>query len=294
LKYDRLLIVLLGLFISQFYSYAQSNNVGIGTLTPHPSALLDIDASNTNKGLLIPRLTATQRLAIVSPANSLLVFDTDSACFFYWNTVTTSWKSFCSLAIGITGATGNTGIVGITGATGETGSTGYTGATGADGALNAWALNGNDSTSTNTHFIGTTDSVDFIAKTNNIERLKIAANGNVGIGTSAPGSSLELNGAISYTPLTINISNSTTITPSNKGFIILNTLSSGLFINGFSSIAATPGQTVIIENKGSPITILNGVGVRLNLGVDYTMGNFDTLTLIFDGNNWIEIGRSNN
>ena len=66
-------------------SLAQNNNVGIGTLTPKASALLDVDASPGNdKGVLVPRLTTAQRLAIVSPANSLLVFDTDAACFFYF------------------------------------------------------------------------------------------------------------------------------------------------------------------------------------------------------------------
>lgn len=193
MKYYHLVVILFYVVVSQSYLCAQSNNVGIGTLAPHPSALLDVDAINTNKGLLIPRLTSVQRFAISSPANSLLVFDTDSACFFFWNAVTSNWKSLCSLAIGITGATG---IAGITGAIGATGSTGYTGATGLDGALNAWSLNGNDSTNTNINFIGTTDSADFIAKTSNIERIRITSEGNIGIGITAPTSKLEVNGAI--------------------------------------------------------------------------------------------------
>jgi len=89
-----LIIFILG---SADICFGQNNNVGIGTLTPAPSALLDIDASSTNnKGVLIPRMTANQRLAITNPANSLLVFDTDSACFFYWNAVNASWQSLCS------------------------------------------------------------------------------------------------------------------------------------------------------------------------------------------------------
>src|SRR3972149_772262 len=73
-------------------AFSQNNNIGIGTLTPAPSALLDIDASpGNNKGVLVPRMTALQRLAIPAPANSLLVFDTDSACFFYYNAISKSW-----------------------------------------------------------------------------------------------------------------------------------------------------------------------------------------------------------
>ncbi|MBK7009422.1 MAG: hypothetical protein IPH36_12755 [Saprospiraceae bacterium] len=48
------------------------NNVGIGNLNPHPSSLLDLTASN--KGILIPRMSNTERLAIAAPATGLLVF----------------------------------------------------------------------------------------------------------------------------------------------------------------------------------------------------------------------------
>ncbi|MFY9309827.1 MAG: collagen-like protein [Bacteroidia bacterium] len=169
--------------------FAQSNSVGIGTLTPAPSALLDIDANN--KGLLVPRMTAVQRLAIASPANSLLVFDTDSSCFFYWNTATSGWKSLCNtVAAGVTGATGATGIAGTMGATGAIGTTGDNGATGSTGPtglagitgatgdigitgatgadLNThWTITGNTGTADNVNFIGTIDNVPFNIKVNN-------------------------------------------------------------------------------------------------------------------------------
>ncbi|SIR03935.1 hypothetical protein SAMN05880574_1641, partial [Chryseobacterium sp. RU37D] len=45
---------------------------------------------------------------------------------------------------------------------------------------NAWKLLGNSGTNPATNFIGTTDAVDFIAKTNNQERLRISSSGNVG------------------------------------------------------------------------------------------------------------------
>lgn len=193
---------------------AQTNNVGIGTLTPAPSALLDIDASpSNNKGMLVPRLSAIQRLAIPSPSNSLLVFDIDSACFFYWNAITSSWKSLCNTAlVGPAGLTGTTGVTGVSGATGETGltgtfgstgntgatgiagtsgiagSTGTTGATGADLGTH-WTINGNANTIAGTNFIGTTDAVDLAMFTNNAEQMRITSSGNVGIGTASPISS---------------------------------------------------------------------------------------------------------
>lgn len=44
--------------------------------TPDPSAILDLQCSD--KGFLLPRLSASQRAGIASPAQGLLVFDTDS------------------------------------------------------------------------------------------------------------------------------------------------------------------------------------------------------------------------
>jgi hypothetical protein len=60
-------------------------NVGINTTgaIPDPSAMLDV--SSTTKGLLIPRLTSAQRVAIVSPANGLMVYDNSTASFWYYN-----------------------------------------------------------------------------------------------------------------------------------------------------------------------------------------------------------------
>jgi collagen type VII alpha len=87
-------------------------------------------------------------------------------------------------ATGPTGPTGATGNNGSTGSTGSTGATGSTGVTGADGSTNAWGLTGNTGTSAATNFIGTTNSVDWVIKTNSIERARIAAAGAIGIGAA--------------------------------------------------------------------------------------------------------------
>ena len=67
--------------------YAQ--NIGINTngATPHPSALLDVDGSaitGTKRGVLVPRMTSAERDAIVSPATSLLIFNTDDSCYQFF------------------------------------------------------------------------------------------------------------------------------------------------------------------------------------------------------------------
>jgi hypothetical protein len=78
-----------------FTANAQSN-VGIGTTTPNSKAALEVVSSGNNQGILIPRLSAAQRLAIAVGAseNSLLVYDKDSAAYMYWNGA--AWKLLLS------------------------------------------------------------------------------------------------------------------------------------------------------------------------------------------------------
>ena len=56
-------------------SQGNTSNVGIGTTSPNASAALDINS--TDKGLLIPRMTADERDAISTPATGLLIYNTD-------------------------------------------------------------------------------------------------------------------------------------------------------------------------------------------------------------------------
>lgn len=76
---------------------AQHVRISPGGGQPHPSALLDLDASPANNlGILVPRLSTAERLSIADPANGLLVYDINLDgfyCFYqarnYWDCATT-------------------------------------------------------------------------------------------------------------------------------------------------------------------------------------------------------------
>lgn len=70
----------ISIFLLSFQVFGQS--VGINTNTPNASAALDV--VSTTQGVLVPRMIASQRAAIASPATGLLVYQTDAPAGFYF------------------------------------------------------------------------------------------------------------------------------------------------------------------------------------------------------------------
>ncbi len=64
------------------------SQVGIGTTTPDPSSILEINSQT--QGLLLPRMTLTERNAIAAPAEGLFIYNLDSKCFQYYKG--TAWS----------------------------------------------------------------------------------------------------------------------------------------------------------------------------------------------------------
>jgi hypothetical protein len=118
------------------------------------SAMLDI--TSTEKGLLIPRMTATQLAAISSPATGLLVYQTDGTTGFYYNSGTTGSPNWLQLSSTLIEQIGDT-----------------------DGDTKIQLEESTDE-----------DKIRFdVAGT---EAMIIDANGNIGIGTSSPAGEFDV------------------------------------------------------------------------------------------------------
>jgi hypothetical protein len=63
--------------------------VGIGTINPDNSSILDLTSSS--QGLLVPRMNTSERDAIISPANGLLIYNNSTSLFNFYKS---GWKDF--------------------------------------------------------------------------------------------------------------------------------------------------------------------------------------------------------
>jgi len=198
-----LVLFVLSFWMGQGIIFAQVAINRDGSL-PDSSAILDV--KSTSSGILIPRMTATQRDSIVNPAAGLMVYVTSDSSFFYytgvgWQKIGTGaddydWVVTDSVMYSRIG--GNVGI----GTDSPEAKLDVSGAIKAR-ANNTWFLRGGDDTEFRdinvANFVG-------IYGRQNPDRAGIRLgsddsyifgdNGNIGIGTTLPESKLDVNGSI--------------------------------------------------------------------------------------------------
>jgi hypothetical protein len=78
------MIRLLFLALAIITGLTVSAQVGIGVNFANVDPSAELDVSSTTKGFLVPRMTSSQRLNIVSPASGLLLYQTNAPVGFYY------------------------------------------------------------------------------------------------------------------------------------------------------------------------------------------------------------------
>ena len=132
-------------FLIVFSSVSFSQNVAINATGAAPVASAMLDITSTTSGLLIPRMSSVQRVAIASPATGLKVYDTTTNTFWWFNGVI--WVEQL-------------------------------------GTNNGWALVGN--TLAGTEKLGSLNAQPVMFFSNNTERMRILATGQVVVGNTIP------------------------------------------------------------------------------------------------------------
>ncbi len=94
------------LYVNSQSNIEQPTSINTTGSTPDPTAMLDVSASD--KGMLVPRLNESQRMAIASPATGLLVFDTDAASFWFYNG--SAWAEISTISAVLQDTDGDTKI----------------------------------------------------------------------------------------------------------------------------------------------------------------------------------------
>jgi uncharacterized protein (TIGR02145 family) len=85
-------LLLVGTFIV-FLSGQLHAQIGISTGSGEPDNSAVLDLQSTEKGLLIPRMSAAERNNIASPAPFLMIINTTTHCLEAYNAITSGWET---------------------------------------------------------------------------------------------------------------------------------------------------------------------------------------------------------
>ena len=159
-----------------------------------------------------------------------------------------------------------------------------------------WGLTGNAGINPATQFIGTTDAQPLALKTNNVERMRVLSDGNVGIGTPSPDAKLDVFGDFRLSRRTI-ISTVGTHDALNRlgSSIIYFNISGTATLNGIAGgiegmvvyIYVGSLGTLIINHQNAPATIDD---ILTNTGASLTISGRGGATLIYGSGGWRVIG----
>ena len=219
------------LFVS-FLSQAQLK-IGDNPTSIQKSSILELESSR--QGLLLPRLADTAAINALTPPDGMIIYlNSDNSLRVRSNGY---WKKVADMAA----ATAN------------------------------WSLTGNSGTNPALNFLGTVDGQPLVMKTNNNERLRIDASGNIGIGTNNPTAKLNVDGTVKLENLAAGTNELNVLVLAADGSVYKRTMSSTAFENAIKAINGIQRQTLSITAAASDTS--NNVLVQ-NRDADSTIAVF--------------------
>ncbi|MDR6403736.1 MULTISPECIES: hypothetical protein [Chryseobacterium] len=258
------LLLLSTLCLMSTAMYAQSGNVGINTA--NPGTTLDVNGAITNRETAV---AVTGNAATIA-ANTSQVQLTGAATAAVAITAPAAPNAGQRLVIynNTTGGFGAT-LNGFTIANGQAMEFAYSNGgwratnNGAAPANTAWNILGNTGTNPATNFLGTTDGQGLAFRTNNTEKARILANGNVGIGTTTPNTKLDLGSDVATSKLAIYNN------PAGADFYGFG-LSGGLLHFHAASTTLTAPPDMVLHSSGQLGINIGATNPTANLDVNGT------------------------
>jgi hypothetical protein len=228
-KNNKVVFLLLFLLTSAVMVNAQLK-VGDNPTTIYKSSILELESSR--QGLLLPRLADTTAINLLTPPNGMIIYLTADNSLRIRSEG--AWKKLASTA----------------------------------DAISNWTLTGNSATDSATNFIGTLDGQPLSIKTDNATRMIISSDGNVGIGTTTPSATLNVDGTVKLENLADGTNELNVLVLNPDGSVYKRTMSSSAFENAIKAIngiqkqtlsitadASTTEDSVTVENRASDSTI---------------------------------------
>ena len=226
---NRGLLLLFGLLFVTVMTNAQLK-VGDNPTSIQKSSILELESSR--QGLLLPRLTDTAQINALAPPDGMIIYlNADKSLRLRSNGY---WKKIADLSE----------------------------------ASSNWSLSGNSGTNPATNFLGTVDGQPLVMRTDNAERMRIDASGNVGIGTTAPTAKLNVKGSVKLENLADGTTELAVLVLNSDGSVYKRTMSSSAFENAIKAIngiktqelsiraaASTTTDTVAVSNTAADSTI---------------------------------------
>jgi len=210
--------------------------VGDNPTNIQKSSVLELES--TRQGLLLPRLTDTVAINLLTPPDGMIIYLTaDNSLRLRSNG---NWKKIADLS---------------------------------EAAAN-WSLTGNSGTDSALNFIGTVDGKPLSMRTNNTERLHISANGNIGIGTTTPTANLDVNGTVKLENLALDSTTLQVLVLAPDGSVYKRTVSTSIFQNAIRAINGIQKEALTLtagsNTSVDTVTVVNTAAdstIAINLPV---------------------------